>query len=300
MATRIAMGFLVAASIAASFPVLAAKPEVAVEFEITVPQFTDNLPEREMAIRNLRNAFSNELQHQFVFARWLTETPAQPEMQLGRLVVRLEQDRRMQPSPSVFVRLWGARPNGPLKELGLPTMEIYSPGNLNWDTNSRADFETRVITKTMETISNDSFREKFVELFLGKLSLSSTIETKADERVIEIPVRWNEMLLSSDSVLVVRFNKQLPQGNLDGDMKLGRIVARVGGQTNAAGQPPEFPARLRGSLTEAKFDGGQIQLNQQNWNDQIPQMLTGAKADCFILEYIPKDELEADSDRLGL
>ena len=152
----------------------------------------------------------------------------------------------------------------------------------------------------MKIINSAGFREEFAKRFLGRLPLSTAIEPKVAERVIEIPVRWSEMLLSSESVLIVRFNKQLPQGNREGEMKIGRIVARVDSPGSDAGQPPEFPARLRGSLTEAMFDGGVLSLNQQNWNDQVPQVLTDATAQCYILKYMPKDTLEADSDLLGL
>jgi hypothetical protein len=300
MATRIAIGLLLAASFSASFPVLAAKPEVVVEFEIAVPEFTQNLPERNKAIQTLRSAYAKEFQRQFVFARWLTEAPAQPQMQLGRLVVRLEQDKDTKPNPWVFVRLWGARPNGPLKELGLPELEIYAPGNPNWDTNSRGDFETRVLTQTMEKVRNDAFREKLFKQFLAKLPISSAIEPRATERVIEIPVRWSEVLLSSETELVVEFDKQAPQGSRLGTMKLGRIATRVHGPASATGEPPEFPAWLRGSITEASFDAVKIHLDQQNWSDQVPQVLTGAKALCFISKYMPRDELAGDSDRLGL
>lgn len=296
MATRIVIGLLLA--LAASFPALATKPEVLVEFEIAVTQFTENLPEQDKAIQAVRKAFATELQRQFVFAHWLTEAPAEPLMQLGRLVARLEQDTSTGPGPRVFVRFWGARPNGPLKELGLPEMEIYSPSNLNWDTNNRQDFETRILTRTMPTIRNDSFRDKFVEQFLGKLPLSSAVEPKATERVIEIPVRWSEMLLSSETVLLVQFNKSLPGGNREGEFRLVRIVSRV--DQNAANPPAAFPARLRGSLKEVSFDGDSISLDQQDWNDDLLQMLANASVNCFILTYKPKDELAGDSDRLGL
>ena len=300
MATRIAIGLLLAAALSASLPVLAARPEVVVEFEITVPEFTQNLPERDKAIQTLRNAFANELQRQFVFAHWLTEAPTQPQMQLGRLVVRLEQDKGMKPNPRVFVRLWGARPNGPLTELSLPELEIYSPGNPNWDTNNRGDFETRVLTHTMENVRNDSFREKFIKQFISKLPISSAVEPMVTDRVIEIPVRWNEVLLSSETELVVTFDKQVPQGSRTGTMTLGRIVTHVDGQANAAGASPEFPARLRGSITDASFDAVKIPLDQQNWSDQVAQVLSGAKALCFISKYMPRDELAGDADRLGL
>jgi len=296
MATRIVIGLLLA--LAASFPALATKPAVVVEFEITVTEFTDNLPELDKSIKAVGEALAIELQRQVIFAHWLTVAPADPQMQLGRLVARLEQDTSTGPGPRVFVRLWGARPNGPLKELGLPEMEIYSSSNLNWDTNNRRDFETRIVTRTMETIRNDSFRDKLVAQFLGKLPLSTAVEPKAVERVIEIPVRWSEMLLSSETVLLVHFNKSFPDGTREGEIRLGQIVARV--DQNAAGAVSAFPARLRGSLKTASFNGGPIDLEPQNWSDEVLRVLADASVNCFILTYKPKDELEGDSDRLGL
>ena len=296
MATRIAIGLLLA--LAASFPALASKPEVVVEFEITVTEFTENLPEFDQAVQTVRKALATELQRQVIFANWLTAAPADPQMQLGRLVARLEQDTSTGPGPRVFVRFWGARPNGPLKELGLPEMEIYSASNLNWDTNNRRDFETRIVSRTMEKIRNDGFRDKLVAQFLGKLPLSSAVEPKSTERVIEIPVRWSEMLLSSETVLLVQIKKSVPDGNREGDFKLVRIVARV--DQNAANPPSAFPARLRGSLQEVRFDGQPIDLGQQAWNDEVLRLLANASVNCFILTYKPKDELEGDSDRLEL
>lgn len=296
MATRIAIGLLLA--LAASFPALATKPEVVVEFEITVTEFTDNLPELDKAIQAVREALAIELQRQVIFAHWLTVAPTDPQMQLGRLVARLEQDTSTGPGPRVFVRFWGARPNGPLKELGLPEMEIYSSSNLNWDTNNRRDFETRIVNRTMEKIRNDSFRDKLVAQFLGKLPLSTAVEPKAIERVIEIPVRWSEMLLSSETVLIVQFNKSFADGNREGEIRLGQIVARV--DQNATGPSAAFPARLRGSLKAASFNGGAIDLEPQDWSDEVLRVLADANVNCFILTYSPKDELEGDSDRLGL
>ena len=122
MVNRIAIGLLLAASLTSGLPALAAKPEVVVEFEITVPDFSTDLPEKDQAIGNLSKAFATELQDHFAFARWLTGAPSQPQLQLGRLVARLEQDTQTRPAPRVFVRFWGARPNGSLVELGLPEM----------------------------------------------------------------------------------------------------------------------------------------------------------------------------------
>jgi hypothetical protein len=109
-------------------------------------------------------------------------------------------------------------------------------------------------------------------------------------------LRWNEVLFSSETELVVRFDKLVNQTRQEGTMTLGQIAAR----TAAAAGPVEFPALLRGSITKASFDARPITLDPQNWNEQLLQILSGAKTSCYISVYKPRDELAGDSDRLGL
>src|SRR5882724_3873938 len=168
MATRIVIGLIAAAIAVASAPVLAGKPQVLVQFEIEVPAFQRNLPERAQAVQSVSGALASELGRQYVFADWLTQAPAQSQMQLGRLVLRMEENRAAQPNPQVFVRWLGASasPGAALVDLGFAPIEIYSPGNLNWDTNNRADFETRLLAKTMEKVRTDAFRDELFKRFL--------------------------------------------------------------------------------------------------------------------------------------
>jgi hypothetical protein len=298
MATRIVMGLLAAAIALAGASAFAGKPEVLVQFEIAVPAFQRNLPQRAQAEQAVAAAVAAELERQYVFAHWMAQAPAQPQMQLGRLVLRMDQNVAMQPNPQVFVHWFGARagPGAQLAELGFAPIEIYSPGNPNWDTNSAADFETRLLSKTLEKVRTDAFHDEFFKRFVARLPIASTVVPQATDRVIEIPLRWNEVLFSSETELVVRFDKLVDQTKQEGTMTLGQIAARVG----AATAPAEFPALLRGSITKASFDARPIALDPQNWNDQLLQILSGARAACFISVYKPRDELAGDSDRLGL
>src|SRR6266702_1199321 len=109
MATRIVMGLCAAAFVMASDAALAGKPEVLVQFEIAVPAFQRNLPQRAQAEQAIAAAIAAELERQYVFAHWLAQAPAQPQMQLGRLVLRMDQNPAMQPNPQVFVHWFGAR-----------------------------------------------------------------------------------------------------------------------------------------------------------------------------------------------
>jgi hypothetical protein len=292
------MGLFAAAIAMSSDAALAGKPEVLVQFEIAVPAFQRNLPQRAQAEQAVASAVAAELERQYVFAHWLAQAPAQPQMQIGRLVLRMDQNPAMQPNPQVFVHWFGARagPGAPLVDLGFAPIEIYSPGNPNWDTNSRPDFETRLLGKALEKVRTDAFHDEFFIRFVKLLPIASTIVPHAADRVIEIPLRWNEVLFSSETELVVRFDKRVNQTKQEGTMTLGQIAAR----TATAAGPVEFPGLLRGSITKASFDARPITLDPRNWNDQLLQILSGAKASCYISVYKPRDELAGDSDRLGL
>jgi hypothetical protein len=292
------MGLFAAAIAMSSDAALAGKPEVLVQFEIAVPAFQRNLPQRAQAEQAVASAVAVELERQYVFAHWLAQAPAQPQMQIGRLVLRMDQNPAMQPNPQVFVHWFGARagPGAPLVDLGFAPIEIYSPGNPNWDTNSRPDFETRLLGKALEKVRTDAFHDEFFIRFVKLLPIASTIVPHAADRVIEIPLRWNEVLFSSETELVVRFDKRVNQTKQEGTMTLGQIAAR----TATAAGPVEFPGLLRGSITKASFDARPITLDPRNWNDQLLQILSGAKASCYISVYKPRDELAGDSDRLGL
>jgi hypothetical protein len=201
----------------------------------------------------------------------------------------------------VFVKLWGtsATPGAELRDLGFRPIDVYSATDPNWDTHNRHAFESRVLEKTLERVRTSAFADEFFLRFIRRLPIGSSVVLDANDRVIEIPVQWNEMLLSPESQLLVRFDKATPPTTREGTMTLGRIVPRLVEQTGGVAALPEFPARLRGSITEASFDARPIVLNE-NWNEELPQILNGANASCYISIYKPRDELAVDADRFGL
>lgn len=290
MATRIARACLGIALVVASALAHAGKPEVLVQFEIAVPAFERNLPERAKAEQNIRKALATELARTYAFANWSTQPAAQPRAQLGRLVLRLEQNPDTRPSPQILVRWLGASgaTGAAPADLSLAPIEIYSPGNPNWDTNNRGNFETRLLGKTMEKMRTDAFNAEFFKGFLRRLPIASTIVPQTADRVIEVPVPWDELALSSESELTVVFDKPVDQTRREGSLTLGQIVARISGAEAAS------PA-LRGSITKASFDAKTVVLDQQNWNDQVPAMLNGAQVRCYISVYKPRDPLASES-----
>ena len=296
MVTKIVLGILATLMLS---EVHAGKPEVLVQFDVAVEKFSKNLPDLDQARLTVSKSLADELQRQFVFASWLVAPSTQPNTQLGRIVLKMEADDRTQPSATVYVKLWGASAaaGAELQELGFQQIDIYTASDINWATHDRRAFEARVVQKTMERVRNSAFAEEFFTKFIRRLPIARAVVLDANERVIEIPVQWNELLLAPESQLLVRFDKSAPVRQ--GTMTLGRIVPRLAEPVAAPAPFAEFPARLRGSVTEASFDTHPIVLND-NWSDQLQQILSDANASCYISVYKPRDELSGDADRFGL
>jgi len=273
------------------------KPRVVVQFEVAVPAFTANLPERALAEQHVREALSTEFARRYVFADWATKSGADGAPQLGRVVLRLEQDPNTLPNPRVYATWLGSAgitDDGGLTDLGMERIEIYSPGNPNWDTNDRRDFETHLLDKAMEKVGTDAFYQVFFQKFLARLPIASTVEPLPNDRVIEVPLPWSDVVLSSDSKLVVRFAKSIANVTQRGSLTLTHIATRTAqGAAGAAG------SRLRGSIAEADYDGQPLTL-EHSWNDRVPEILNSATARCYIADYKPPDALVGDADLLGL
>lgn len=264
------------------------KPVVLVQFENRVDAFTRNLPDRAASEREIVQKLAAAFARRYAFADWRATAPA-GRTALGTLIVRLQADATTAPSPRVFVQLFRAArvAGGQPVDLRLNPIEIYEPTNLAWDTNNRRAFETRLLGRTLATVGNDAFQDDFVTRFVSSLPIASSIIPQADERVIDVPVAWTQNLLASDAELVVQFDKASRRG----EMRLGDITSRAN-----TGAPGGFPARLRGSIRSAAFDSRPLPLDARRWNAGIPDLLSGARAFCFIAKYRERDALSPDDD----
>ena len=268
------------------------RPSVQVQFEVNVPSFAQLYAQPDAA-KALTERLSRQLERRLGFAVWSASSPV-AGAKLGRLVMRLDQDPDTRPMPRIFVSWFGASPDNQAKDLNMSTIEVYAPTNPGWDTNDRGAFEAQLLQAAMPTVDTDAFRDVLVEKFFRRLPIASAVELQAADRVVEIPIRWNEFLLASDSKLSVQFTRLAPPTT--GSLLVSFVGPRVA-PVDAAG---EFPARVRGTITEARVDGQPIALTQ-NWNDTLPQVLADTKTTWTIFEYKPRDEvLNPTGEVLGL
>ena len=274
------------------------KPYVSVSFQVAVPEFQRNLPQLAQAEVVIARALAAMFADSYAFADWSAGGP-RTGTQLGTLILKLEKDESTRPGPKVFVRFYGAVPGGTLRATKIPEIEIYAPSFLNWDTNNRAAFEARLLGNAAPIVRTPAFQAEFFQHFLALLPIASTVLPRATERVIDIPVQWTQNLLAPESILTVRFGKSVQQTKLEGSMTLTNITAHVEAAPAAGGAAA--PARLRGSVTAATFDAKPLLLDASRWNKRLPELLSGAKAYCFIAVYKGRDSLlPEDTTLLGL
>jgi hypothetical protein len=122
----------------------------------------------------------------------------------------------------------------------------------------------RVVQKLEELFANEAFRRELHASFLRGIPLAEEVRALGDDQRILVPLSWDELRPSSESVLLVKF---VAASQKPGEMQLSLVKKRLA-------QP------RRGALQAAikLFDCAPITLsNLGAWNPQIPGLLEGAK-----------------------
>jgi len=266
------------------------KPHVVVKFEVAVPAFARNLPNRTQTQDAIGQNLAQRIAGRYPFADW-SIAPHSKDARLGSLVLRLEEDNSTAPNPRI-VAVWYEQVDTPtaepstLSKLDIEPIEIYEATNPNWDTNDEKDFATRVTGKLAAAMRSDDFYALFFQLFVQHLSIASNVLAQANDRTIEMPMHWRDMLLAPESVVMVSFRKVTSAGLEKGSIRLSPVSARVQIQDAANNVTA---TTLRGTVERASFGPKALDL-VQHWNDQLPELLRDAVIACFIVDYKRADD----------
>lgn len=251
------------------------RPQVGVRFEILAPTFKRNLPERAQAELALARRLAEQLAQRYRFASWKVP-PEAAASALGALILRLEEQPGA-PNPRIVVKWFGSFGPGAtsVMELGLPPLEVYPPTDPNWDTNNRADFESRVSGRLFGVTMTDGFDDLLFSMFVRELPIASSVTAVPADKAIMMPLVWQDVLLSEESKVVVRISKSVGAATQRGTLLLGLITER-----------PKDPGlgMVQGCIREATFAGRKLDP-VDCWHPEIPEFLNGAQVRCFISEY---------------
>ena len=258
------------------------KPHAVVSFEIQARTFRNNLPQRTAAEDELARLIAGELAQRYGFADWTTQqnapAPGAPAGSIGSLVARLVESPA-QPGPQIQVRWFGGFGAGaPPAALAIPPIEIYAPSNPNWHSNNKSDFVSHVSQKLLATIRADGFmRGELRREWLQRLPIASSVIARAEDRVIVIPRMWKHLRLGQQSVLAVTFSRGSGAQEERGQLKLV-----------LPSQRPRDPGLgwVQAGVREASFGTRPLTLTS-GWHSDLPTLLGGATATCFIDDYQP-------------
>jgi len=255
------------------------RPYVAVQFEILAPVFRRNLPQRADIETALAQRIGAQISPRFRFADWpgpAADAMTQPK--LGTLVVRLEEEEAA-PTPRIVMKWYAQFGAGAPRELPIARIEMYSSTDPTWATNNRADFESQAGGKLASEIRTEGFYTLLFRQFVRLLPLATSVRVVPDDRVIVVPLRWQDVLLGPESSVVVRFEKK--QGDLTprGSLTLDLITKRA--------RDPDI-GFVQGTVKDASFDGHPLEL-ERRWNSTLPQLLKDADVRCYLAEYEQAD-----------
>jgi hypothetical protein len=279
---------LLAAMLFAFLPAQATegRPYVAVQFKILAPKF-QHLPQRADVETALAQKIGAQIAPHFRFADWpgpTDDVSSQPKV--GTLVVRLEEEKT-DPSPRIVMKWYGQFGGGEPSELPIAPIEMYSPTDPTWATHDRADFETQAGGKLVPFIRTEGFYTQLLLQFVRHLPLATSIRVVPDDRVIVVPLRWQDVLLAPESSVVVRFVKRQGDAAQQGSLTLDLITRRA--------RDPGI-GFVQGAVQKALFDGHLLEL-ESRWNSTLPELLNHAEVQCYLFDYVQADS-ESTSDGL--
>ena len=253
------------------------KPYVAVRFEITGPTFKAGLGDRAPLETKLAEAISSTISKRFRFADWPAK-PAGPEGKLGALVMRLEEEAA-NIGPRVVLRWYGDLGTGSVDRLPMETIVLYPPTDPGWPTNNPAELESQVIGKLLPAIETDGFADGFLAKFIRQLPLAQSVDPRADDHVIVLPLKWADVGLGDETTIMVKFVK--PQGEVSkrGTVSLDLISERL----NDPGK-----GHIEGGVKSASIGAQPITL-QDRWSPELLDLLNGAQVKCFLVDYHPSE-----------
>ncbi len=239
------------------------------------PHSFRHLPDREAVQHRLAKSVSKLAQEAFGFLHWVAADPGtQPPDHVLTLVL---DEQEAIPAPKILLRFHAKR-GGENKPLPAELNRIiYRPTQLDRPTHAAEQLGQVLDEHLGEHFRSQGFKQGLHRQFLTTIPLARTIRVPIDENRVIVPVRWDEMRPSMDSIFLVRFKAASEGGARYGNMKLSSSRKRAGDPASGATE-----CRI------AWFDFGEINLTGPNqWHPEIPRIFTGdIPVRVFMLEYV--------------
>lgn len=231
------------------------------------------LSQRAVIEAALASELAGKLATRFPFAAWSPSAPPAA----AALIVRLVEVPNTGPLPRVELR-WLMR--GPTERaLPIDPVPMYEQGDPMRATINGSQLKKRADENLARALTS-VFLEQLEREFVRHLPLAKGITLLPGERLVVLPVLFQETRFGKASELRVDFVQAEPPG--DGSLQLAFLARRRQG-THAD--------LLQGSVRAASFDSHPVAL-AEGWSPRLEPLLEGATVACFVEKYVPASELE--------
>lgn len=260
-------------------------PLVNTAFRIVAPDFRQNLSSQQiLAVENdVGTKVAEEAGRRFPFLRWgrATATPVS-----ARLSLSLEAE----PGPfasSIFLVFTAESGN---TSRPLRRVLLYSPSD-GASTHNPAQLSIDIRRKLEELFANEDFRESLHSDFLKGVPIASQVVVDSTDRVLVVPLPYNDLRPAGDSVLSVRFTSEA-RGS-DGAMELrdGLMELKPFGRYHQT--PQEGAVQCKITL----FSFRDITLALGGWHQDIAAIVSppGIRSlKIFVKHYVEDVNLDSD------
>jgi hypothetical protein len=254
------------------------RPQIVIRFEVVSATINDALPNLPPAKVQAEHALAiylaERMRIHFPFVAWTTgENPTAPV--LGYLIARLVEDRP-EPMPSISVHWFAIRsPSNALVETLVPPVLVYKKNDPTVATDKQGlqrDVE-KALDLALVALSDIGFTRQFFNNFVSTIALASQVTALPAKRVIELPMRGDEIPIGQESEMKLEFVKSDPGETRKGLIKLSRFATTESGN-------------LGGGVDKVLVNSANLTL-ADNWNPLLPELLNGTAVQCFLTSYKP-------------
>lgn len=261
------------------------RPWILVLVEIESPSLRASLAnrrgdaERELA-RRLAVLLSQR--HPFVGWRDAAPTPSAPDAPaaMGTLVARVI-DVGSAASGSPVELAWALRGARGDETLTVPAVPLYLPFESSGSRHDALRFVEHAQSRLREKVLVEGFDEQARRHVVSRLPIARGVEAVPSDRVVLLPLRWQDLRLGAGSRLEVQVTQDIAGGQRVNRATLGEVRERRHG-------PPQLRGLVQAAVSAMTEGSTDVPLQQQ-WNPRLPDLLRGSLIECFLKEYRPAE-----------
>lgn len=265
------------------------RPWIQVLIDIESPSLRASLANRRGdAERELARRLSGLLSQRHPFVGWRDAAPANAPTAMGTLVARVI-DVGSAASGSPVELGWALRGARGDETLTVPAVPLYLPFESSGSRHDALRFVEHAQSRLREKILVEGFDEQTRRQVVSRLPIARGVEAVPADRVVLLPLRWQDLRLGAASRLEVQVTQDVSGGQRINRVTLGEVRERRHGA-------PQMRGLVQAAVSAITEGSSDVPLQQQ-WNPRLLDLLRGSIVECFLKEYRPA---EAAASVVGL